>query len=148
MPVKAEYKNEVKGLVHDSSSSGATVFIEPMAVVEANNELRMLENKEKLEIERVLSELSAGVAGISDGLCLNYANITEIAFCFGCANLSIKLDAEFENEFITAGGDNIPVSVAKGFARYDSKTDSKFVDVFNKADDAMYGNKRKTKGTV
>ena len=93
IPVKVEYRNEVKGLVHDSSSSGATVFIEPMAVVEANNELRMLENKEKLEIERVLSELSAGVAGISDALCLNYANITEIAFCFGCANLSIKLDA-------------------------------------------------------
>ena len=93
IPVKVEYRNEVKGLVHDSSSSGATVFIEPMAVVEANNELRMLENKEKLEIERILSELSAGVAGISDALCLNFANITEIAFCFGCANLSLKLDA-------------------------------------------------------
>ena len=93
IPVKIEYRNEIKGLVHDSSSSGATVFIEPMAVVEANNELRMLENKEKLEIERVLSELSAGVAGISDALCLNYRNITEIAFCFGCANLSLHLDA-------------------------------------------------------
>ena len=93
IPVKIEYRNEIKGLVHDSSSSGATVFIEPMAVVEANNELRMLENKEKLEIERVLSELSAGVAGISDALCLNYQNITEIAFCFGCANLSLHLDA-------------------------------------------------------
>ena len=93
IPVKIEYRNEIKGLVHDSSSSGATVFIEPMAVVEANNELRMLENKEKLEIERVLSELSADVAGISDALCLNYRNITEIAFCFGCANLSLHLDA-------------------------------------------------------
>ena len=93
VPVKIEYRNEVKGLVHDSSSSGATVFIEPMAVVEANNELRMLENKEKLEIERVLSELSASIAGISDALCLDYANITEIALCFGCANLSVKLDA-------------------------------------------------------
>ena len=93
IPVKIEYRNEVKGLVHDSSSSGATVFIEPMAVVEANNELRMLENKEKLEIERVLSELSASVAGISDALCLNYMNITEIALCFGCANLSVRLDA-------------------------------------------------------
>ena len=93
VPVKIEYRNEVKGLVHDSSSSGATVFIEPMAVVEANNELRMLENKEKLEIERVLSELSASIAGISDALFLNYANITEIAFCFGCANLSIRQNA-------------------------------------------------------
>ena len=93
VPVKAEYRNEVKGLMHDSSSSGATVFIEPMAVVEANNELRMLENKEKLEIERVLSELSAGIAGIADLLCLNYENISELAFLFGCASLSQRLDA-------------------------------------------------------
>ena len=93
IPVKIEYRNEVKGLVHDSSSSGATVFIEPMAVVEANNELRMLENKEKLEIERVLSELSASIAGISDALCLDYMNITEIALCFGSAALSQRLDA-------------------------------------------------------
>ena len=93
VPVKIEYRNEVKGLVHDSSSSGATVFIEPMAVVEANNELRMLENKEQLEIERVLSELSASIAGASDALCLNYMNITEIAFCFGCASYSMRLDA-------------------------------------------------------
>ena len=93
VPVKIEYRNEVKGLIHDSSSSGATVFIEPMAVVEANNELRMLENKEQLEIERVLSELSASVAGASDALCLDYVNITEIAFCFGCANYSMRLNA-------------------------------------------------------
>ena len=93
VPVKIEYRNEVKGLVHDSSSSGATVFIEPMAVVEANNELRMLENKEQLEIERVLSELSASVAGASDALCLNYMNITEIAFCFGAASSSMRLSA-------------------------------------------------------
>ncbi|MBQ7375810.1 MAG: endonuclease MutS2 [Clostridia bacterium] len=93
VPVKAEYRNEVKGLIHDTSSSGATVFVEPMAVVDANNELRMLEAKEAHEIERILSELSAGVAGSAPSLNLNYRNITEIAFAFGCANLSEKMDA-------------------------------------------------------
>ncbi len=93
VPVKVEYRNEVKGLIHDTSSSGATVFVEPMAVVDANNELRMLEAKEAHEIERILSELSAGVAGFAPSLNLNYRNITEIAFAFGCANLSQSMDA-------------------------------------------------------
>ncbi len=93
VPVKIEYRNEVRGLIHDTSSSGATVFVEPMAVVEANNELRMLESKEAHEIERILSELSASVAGFAPSILLNYRNITELAFAFGCANLSEKLDA-------------------------------------------------------
>ena len=93
VPVKAEYRNEVKGLIHDTSSSGATVFVEPMAVVDANNELRMLEAKEAHEIERILSDLSASVAGFAPSLDLNYRNVTEIAFSFGCANLSAAMDA-------------------------------------------------------
>ena len=93
IPVKAECRNEIKGLIHDTSSSGATIFIEPMAVVEANNELAMLESREAHEIERVLADLSAAVAGISPSLNLNYRNVTQLAFTFGCAELSRKMDA-------------------------------------------------------
>lgn len=93
IPVKAEYRNEVKGLVHDTSQSGATLFVEPMAVVEANNELRELESKEAHEIERILRDLSAGIAVSGTAIVLDYLNITELAFIFACADLSYKMDA-------------------------------------------------------
>lgn len=93
IPVKAECKNEVKGLIHDTSSSGATIFIEPAQVVEANNELRVLESKEEHEIDRILAELSALVAEYSDKLWLDYRNITELAFYFACAQMSSSLNA-------------------------------------------------------
>jgi len=93
IPVKAEYRNEVKGLIHDTSQSGATIFIEPMAVVEANNELRTLESRETHEIERILRDLSAGVAVSGHALELNYLNINELAFLFACADLSYQMDA-------------------------------------------------------
>ncbi len=94
VPVKAEYRNELKGLVHDTSSSGATLFVEPMAVVEANNELKRLSAAEQHEIERILSALSAGVGEISSVISLNYHNITELAFFFACASLSFEMKAE------------------------------------------------------
>jgi len=94
VPVKAEYKNEMKGLVHDTSSSGATLFVEPMAVVDANNELKSLTSAETHEIERILSELSAECAEISSVISLNYHNITDLAFYFAVATLAMQMRAE------------------------------------------------------
>ncbi|MBP3918445.1 MAG: endonuclease MutS2 [Clostridia bacterium] len=92
VPVKAEYRNEVKGLIHDTSSSGATLFIEPLSVVEANNELRFLENQEQKEIEKILADLSAQVGECGGALTLNYRNITELAFIFAKAELSYRMN--------------------------------------------------------
>ncbi len=91
IPVKVECKNEIKGLIHDTSSTGATIFVEPMAVVDANNELRMLQSKEEHEIERILYEFSSEVSAASESLRLNYLNITELAFYFACAELSYRM---------------------------------------------------------
>ncbi len=93
IPVKVEYRGEIKGLVHDTSASGATLFVEPIAVVEANNDLRELTAKESREIERILAELSDGVAELSSAIVFNYRNITELAFAFACAELSYRMDA-------------------------------------------------------
>ena len=93
IPVKAECKAEVKGLIHDTSSTGATIFIEPMAVVDANNEIRMLQTREEREIERILAELSAAVGEIADALWLDYRNINDLAFAFACGELSAQMRA-------------------------------------------------------
>ncbi len=102
IPVKSEYRNEVKGLVHDTSASGATLFIEPMSVVEANNELRELQSKEEYEIDRILFELSQEVAKISGLVRLDYSNITILAFTFAASDLAYAMNA-VEPE-ITASG--------------------------------------------
>lgn len=91
VPVKAECKNEIRGLVHDTSASGATIFVEPSQVVDANNELNILRSREEHEIERILAELSAAVSDTSRALWLNCRNISEIAFCFACATLSERM---------------------------------------------------------
>ena len=93
IPVKVEYRNEIKGLLHDTSASGATLFIEPASVVEANNAIRELESREKFEIDRILAELSANVSVFSRELRLNYQNITDLAFAFGCGELSCRMNA-------------------------------------------------------
>ncbi|MBQ8578003.1 MAG: endonuclease MutS2 [Clostridia bacterium] len=93
VPVKAEYRSEVKGLIHDTSASGATLFIEPLSVVEANNELRFLENQEQKEIEKILEALSASVGECGSALSLDYHNITELAFIFAKAELSYRMNA-------------------------------------------------------
>jgi DNA mismatch repair protein MutS2 len=97
IPVKAEYKNEIRGLVHDTSSSGATLFIEPMSVVEANNELRSLASAETREIERILSEFSAECGEASSVISLNYHNICDISFSFAAATLAMQMKAERPN---------------------------------------------------
>ncbi len=93
VPVKIEHKNEIKGLVHDTSASGQTVFIEPVSVVEANNELKILKNKEEREIEKILYELSALCAESADLLSSNYYLVTELAFAFTCASLAEHMKA-------------------------------------------------------
>jgi len=93
IPVKAEYKAEVPGMLHDSSASGATLFIEPMAVVQANNELRGLEGKEKKEIERILSELTEMIHQHIHEIHVNVRNIAQLDFIFAKAKLSIDMNA-------------------------------------------------------
>ena len=93
VPVKAECRGDVPGLVHDTSSSGATVFVEPMAGVEANNEVRVLLSQEQAEMERILAELSAEAGNFASGIISGYKEAVELNLIFAKANLGYKMKA-------------------------------------------------------
>lgn len=93
IPVKNEYRSSVEGMIHDISQKGSTVFIEPMAVVKLNNELRELENEEKKEIERILYELSSEVSEYKTYLETNEEALKSISFIFARARLAREMRA-------------------------------------------------------
>lgn len=93
VPVRAECRNNVPGLVHDTSSSGQTVFIEPMGVVQANNDIKVLKGKEEDEIERILFEFSADAGGYADAIIRSYANLCELNLIFAKAELAYSMKA-------------------------------------------------------
>ncbi len=92
VPVKAEHKNDIPGIVHDTSSSGSTLFIEPMAVVEADNKIRELRIKEQLEIERILAQLTAMAYGDLTGLTLDVEVLAHIDFVFAKAKFALDYE--------------------------------------------------------
>lgn len=94
VPVKADHKGSIPGLVHDISASGATLFIEPMGAVKANNELRELRAKEKQEIERILAELSAECGDHGDDIIRDFNVLVELDIIFARAKLSYKQNCD------------------------------------------------------
>lgn len=93
VPVKQEFRSQVAGLVHDTSSSGSTVFIEPMGVVNANNDIRVLKGDEEKEIERILFELSGLCAGCASDIINSYKTLTELNLIFAKGHLAYKMKA-------------------------------------------------------
>ncbi|HHV11816.1 MAG TPA: endonuclease MutS2 [Clostridiales bacterium] len=91
LPVRAEFKSQFQGMIHDQSSSGSTLFIEPMAIVRLNNELRELAIKEQEEIEKVLAELSNVAAEYTESLEYNFSTLSELDFIFARASLSKQM---------------------------------------------------------
>jgi len=100
VPVRAEYKGHIKGIVHDQSSSGATLFIEPMVIVEANNDLRVAEAAELDEVERILSALSAKVGEIAEDVALITDSLGRLDFALAKGKYSQIKDA---NEPVMTG---------------------------------------------
>lgn len=93
VPVKIEHRGEISGLVHDTSSSGATVFIEPAGVVEANNEIKVLQGKEQEEIDRILFDLSSEAGSFYDGIKSSYECAVELDVIFAKAKLAYDMKA-------------------------------------------------------
>ena len=93
VPVKAEYRGEIEGLVHDTSASGSTYFIEPIGVVEANNEIRVLQAKEKDEIERILADFSARCAECGEDSQLLFGRLMDLNVLFAKTRLASKMNA-------------------------------------------------------
>ncbi len=93
VPVKAEHRGEVPGLVHDTSSSGATVFIEPAAVVDANNDIKVLEGREREEVQRILFELSAEAGTFAESVRHSYDSAVRLNLIFAKAHLAYQMKA-------------------------------------------------------
>ncbi len=93
IPVKAEYRSQVNGLIHDQSSTGSTLFIEPMAIVKLNNELKELYAKEQEEIQVILARLSVEVAEHIAEIRTNYQVLAELDFIFAKGNLALHMNA-------------------------------------------------------
>ena len=93
VPLKVENKGQLAGIVHDISSTGSTLFIEPMSVVETNNEIRVLKLREQEEIERILAELSAEAGNFADSIINSYNCVVELNLIFAKAKLAYKMKA-------------------------------------------------------
>jgi len=97
VPVKIEHKGQLSGIVHDTSSTGSTVFVEPMSVVETNNEIRVLKLHEQEEIERILAELSSEAGSFTDSIISSYNALVELNLIFAKAKLAYKMKAVMPN---------------------------------------------------
>ncbi len=93
IPIKAEYKGQVNGMIHDQSATGSTYFVEPAAVVSLNNQLRELELQEKEEIQRILADLSAQAGAHTEELAVNQKTMTFLDFVFAKAELAMDMNA-------------------------------------------------------
>lgn len=95
VPVKEEYRSNIPGLVHDTSASGSTLFVEPISVVEANNKVNELKAKEKIEIDKILKELSEEASSFADSIIESYNQVIELDVIFAKANLAYKMKASY-----------------------------------------------------